>query len=240
MLKRIVPAVLLVLIAISPVLGHEGWIDKRDGELVFLYGHGQKLDPYKPEYIREAKAFDANGKAVAVEIIRHKDYASVAPKGTPAILTMLYDSGYWVKTTDGYKNIGKREAQSMQLSIVLAEKSRKDAKAILTPCETFSKPLGLFLEIVPEKDPFALKPGEQLPLKVLLEGKPVEGMAVALGATDHSQSKNLPKTDKDGKASITITDKGLQLITTKHTGPVIGDPDADTLVACSSLTFMVK
>ncbi len=100
--------------------------------------------------------------------------------------------------------------------------------------------MGLFLEIVPEKDPFKAKSGEALPLKVLLEGKPVEGLAVSLGAMPHSDAENLPKTDSNGKVSIKIDKPGLQIITTKLVKPISGDPDADTLVACSSLTFTVQ
>ncbi|AFM23459.1 DUF4198 domain-containing protein [Desulfomonile tiedjei] len=240
MYKQIVVAVVFVLFSASLLSAHEGWIENRDGELVFLYGHGQKLDPYKPEYIKEAKAIDASGKAVAVEIVRGKNHASITPNGNPAIVTMLYDSGYWVKTTDGYKNIGKREAEKSKLTVVEAQKSRKDAKSILTPCGKFSEPVGIFFEIIPGKDPFMAKIGDAFPIRVLIEGKPVEGLPISLGVTDHSQTKDLPKTDKDGWANITISEPGLQLITTKHTLPVSGDPDADILVACTSLTFLVK
>ena len=155
-------------------------------------------------------------------------------------MTMLYYSGYWVKTPDGYKNIGKREAQRQKLAIVLAEKSREDAKAILAPCENFAKPVGLFLEIVPEKDPFAAKPQENFPIKVLLEGKPIEGLAISLGSAPHSGTENLPRTDIEGKAEVKLEKTGLQVITTRLTKPISGDPDADTLVACSSLAFTVK
>jgi nickel transport protein len=240
MFRKLILMSALVLIATTSASAHDGWIEKRDGELTFVYGHDQKIDPYKPEYIREAKAFDAKGQAIPIEIVRHKDYATVAPQGNPAIVTMLYYSGYWVKTPDGYKNIGKREADSAKLQVILAEKSRKDAKTILVPCESYSKPVGLLLEIIPEKDPFTAKAGEAFPIKVLLEGQPVEGLDISLGAADHSQSKNLPKTDKDGKASVDIAKPGFQVITTRLKKPISGDPDADTLVACSSLTFAVK
>lgn len=237
--NRIFFALFLLAFALLPAFAHDGWIEKRDGQPAFFYGHAGKLDPYKPEYIREAKAFDAAGRPIDLEIIKHKDYASLAPKSDPSFVTMLYDSGYWVKTTDGYKNIGKREAQE-KYSVIEARRSRKDAKAVFAPCEIVSKPVGLFLEIIPEKDPLSVKPGDNLPVRVLLEGKPVEGLQVALGTTDHSESKDLPKTDKDGKVQIAIIKNGLQLVTTTHSYPISGDPDADIMVACSSLSFTIK
>ena len=239
MFKRIVFTAFIAFLATHLVYAHSGWIDTRDGELAFIYGHGQKVDPYKPEYVKEAKAVDATGGGLAVEIVRHKDYASLVPKGNPSIITALFDNGYWVKTPDGWKNIGKREAQDKKLSIIRADLSRKYAKAILAPCEAFSKPLGLFFEIVPEKDPLALKSGENLPIKVLLDGKPAEGLAIVVGA-EHVDSKDLPKTDIDGKVSITIGSSGLQLLTTEYKLPLTNDPEADFLYVTSSLTFTVK
>ncbi len=87
MSKKIFIAALMVSVAAALVQAHDGWIDKRDGELTFFYGHGAKIDPYKPEYIREARAFDSKGNSIPVEIVRHKDYAAITPNGDPVIVT---------------------------------------------------------------------------------------------------------------------------------------------------------
>ncbi len=97
MLRRILLTAVVLVLAPTLVLAHDGWIAKRDGALTFCYGHGGKLDPYKPEYIREAQAVDAKGNAIPVDIVRHTDYAGVSPKGNPAIVTMMYYSGYGSK-----------------------------------------------------------------------------------------------------------------------------------------------
>jgi nickel transport protein len=241
MINRIFLSALVIMSwAVTPLLAHEGWLEQRNGELMFYYGHGDKIDPYKPEYLKAAQAFDAKGGAAAAEIVKHEKHSSVATKGEPAIVTAIFDNGYWVKTTDGWKNIGKREAQG-KYQVLLSDLSRKYAKIMLRPCEIYAKPLGLFLEIVPEKDPSACRPGDDFPIRVLLQGKPLEALPISVGTADHSQSTDaLPRTDKDGRVTVKLEKPGLQLIATEHTMPNPGDPDADNLVACSSLTFTIK
>ena len=43
-----------------------------------------------------------------------------------------------------------------------------------------TRPVGLPLEIVPEKSPYDLAPNERLPVQVLYEGHPLAGATVTL------------------------------------------------------------
>jgi len=211
---------------------------QKDGGLVVVYGHGEKLEPYDPQKVKEAKALDCAGGALAVKIAKQRDGVSIASERTPAIVTAFFDNGSWVHTTEGWRNLGKSEAQG-KFSIVEARKSRKYTKALLTQCAAFSNPVGLVFEIVPQKDPFAAKPGDALPVKVLLDGKPVEGATITNGDAGHSDSKDLPKSDKDGKASVLIEKSGFQLIIASYKVPLKNDPDADALFLGATLTFGV-
>jgi len=229
----------LLFLSLQQAAAHDAWLQQTDGGVIVAYGHGAKLDPYDPQNVKNAAAFDCKGGIVPVEIEKQKAGASITFKGTPAMVTVLFDGGYGVKTTDGWKKITKREAQG-KFSIVEALKSRKYAKILLTPCETFSKPVGLFFEIVPEKDPFAVKPGEALPIRLLLEGKPIEGAVIKPGDKAPAESKEAIKTDKDGKASVVIAKPGPQLIIASYKAPLKDDPDADVLSLSTSLTFESK
>jgi nickel transport protein len=119
-------------------------------------------------------------------------------------------------------------------------RSQKCAKAFLRPTEAWSKSVGLRFEIVPEKDPLSLRPGDALPVQVLLDAKPVEGVALKIGTAGHPDPKGLPKSDKDGKVSLVIPEAGFQVIAAAIKVPRQGDPDADVLSLSSSLTFEVK
>ncbi len=239
MFKRVLFAVLLLFPTSQLVLAHDAWIVSRDGKLAVIYGHGARHDPYDPQKLKDPKGIDSKGAAVPVEIMKYKENASLVPEGNAAIVTVLLDNGYWVKTTDGWKNIPKREAQKK--STVLASlMSRKYAKTLLTRCKALAKPMGMVLEIVPEKDPFSVKPGGSLPVKVLLNGKPLEGVVMRTGDAGHSSSKKQVKTDKDGKASVPIAKPGVQAIFTSYKTPLKDDPDADDITLSASLTFDLK
>lgn len=239
MFKRVLFAILLLLSTAQIVLAHELWIEKRNGKAVLIYGHGAKVDPYDPQKVKEAKAVDIKGSAVKVEILREKESASLALAEKPAIVTAFLDRGCWLKTTDGWKNVCKRKGQG-KFSIVEAIKSRKYAKAVVDKSETFSKPMGMVFEIVPDKDPFTVKPGDTLPLQILFEGKPVDGAVVKAGDVHHSDAKKELKSNTDGKTSVVIAKPGLQKIFASYRVPLKDDPDADILSLSTSLTFETK
>lgn len=239
MFKRIIFSILLLFPATPIVLAHDTWIEKRHGELVVIYGHGQDHEAYDPANVKESKGFGPKGQAVAVKIVKRKENASLSPQGDPSIVTTLYDGGYRVRTTDGVKKMTKREVKG-KFEILEALKIQKHCKAILAPSDSWSKPLGLRFEIVPQKDPFLIKPGDALPIKVALDGKPLEGIVIRSGDGGHSEANSLPRSDKDGMANIIIEKRGFQLINAACKIPLKDDPDADILFLSTSLTFETK
>ena len=89
------------------------------------------------------------------------------------------------------------------------------------------------LDIVLLRNPFELKPGDQLPIKVFYGGKPIAGVEVE--GRDHEM---VSTTDKEGMARIRMS-KGQQLISVSHKEPIKDDPDADYLSLTATLTFEV-
>ena len=238
MFKRMLLGVLLVLLAACSVLAHDTWIDKQNGELLVLRGHGGKAEAYDSSLVKEAKGLDAKGHAVEVQIKKNKENAALLTKGDPAIAGALYDSGYWLKTTDGWKKATKREGKG-KYNIVESLKSKQYCKNFQATCSESSKPMGQRFEVIPQKDPMSAKVGDKLAIKVLFDGKPVEGAIINVGG-GHGDAKNLLKTDKSGMANVTIEKAGLQLIKAGHKIPLKDDPDADVLSLASTVTFTVK
>jgi nickel transport protein len=236
MFKRMILAVFFVLLATPLVLAHETWIEKRNGELLVLRGHGGEAEAYDPANLKEPKAFDAKGQAVEVEIVKHKENASLSAKGNPSVVGALFDSGYWLKTTDGWKKATKREGQG-KYTIVESLKSKQWCKNLLTASGENLKPMGQGFEIVPQKDPSTVRVGDKLPIKVICEGKPLEGVVVTTGGGHASDKKDPLKTGKDGMASVTIERSGLQMVKADHKIPIKDDLDADVLSLSSTMTF---
>jgi uncharacterized GH25 family protein len=100
--------------------------------------------------------------------------------------------------------------------------SEKYAKAI---CSTggvkspINKPLGHRIEIVPLKDPKDLKVGDNMPVKILFEGKPLSTYLYATYEGYHSEEEPFPitaKSDKNGIAIIKITKPGTWMFVCSH------------------------
>jgi len=239
MLKRILFAVLLLAPATQFALAHDTWIQKRDGQLLVLRGHDGAVEAYDAALIKEPKAADAKGQVVEMEIVKNKENAALSPKGNPAIVAALYDSGYWLKTTDGWKKATKREGKG-KYDIVESLKSKQWCKSVLAAGSESSKPIGQPFEVVPEKDPMTTRVGDKLLIKVIFEGKPVEGAIITTGGGHSSDTKSPLKTDKDGTASVTVEKAGFQMVKASHQIPIKDDPDADILSLAATLTYETK
>jgi nickel transport protein len=236
MFKRISFVVVMLLSAAHLALAHDTWIEKRNGEFLVLRGHGGQVEAYDPALVKEAKALDGKGQAVEMEIVKNKENAALSTKGDPVIVGALYDSGYWLKTTDGWKKATKREGKG-KYDIVESIKSKQWCKTVLGATPESFKPLGQGFEVIPQKDPTAVRAGDKLPIKVVFDGKPVEGAVVGVGGGHESDKKDPLKTDKDGIASIAIEKPGPQLIKATYTVPIKDDLDADALHMASTMTF---
>jgi uncharacterized GH25 family protein len=100
------------------------------------------------------------------------------------------------------------------------------------------KAIGLTLEIVPERDPYALGKSRNLPVRVYYEGKVLAGATVKL--TDLNSDKKpvaIIKTNASGRASFRVPDSGSWLLNVVWSKPIKGRQDADFDTIFSSLTF---
>ena len=103
----------------------------------------------------------------------------------------------------------------------------------------FDRVLGLTLEVVPEKNPYAMAPGDTLPVHLLYEGKPLSGALVAALPYDDPDRKLSARSDRDGRVSLRLPSAGVWLVEAVHMVPVSGNPNADWRSTWASLTFEV-
>ena len=98
--------------------------------------------------------------------------------------------------------------------------------------------IGLDLEIVPERDPYALGKSRHLPVRVIYDGKPLPGATVKL-TNLHSDKKPVAvvKTDSSGRAAFRVPESDAWLLNVVWTKPIKGRPNADFDTIFSSLTF---
>lgn len=229
-LKKSVSVLLLTLFLFFPasLLAHDFWIEKKDSEWLLVFGHGAKREEFDLSKVKIVKAFDLQGKEVNVTREKRPSGLLLKTDQPPSLLFAEVDNGYWSKTIYGWKNLPRRKASR----VVEANRSLFYSKTLLSWSEAASKPLSdSGLDIIPLENPFELKTGASLLIKVLYQGKPVSGAEIEGG--DHQKWST---TDKDGITKIPVK-KGYQLISVSLKEPLKNDPDADYLSITSTLTF---
>ena len=230
-ISRCAPVLLAaaILLGASAATAHDYWIEKAADGYRVVYGHGGQILTYDPAQLKQVAVFDAAGKAVPFRReLKGREWV-IKPRGPAAMVLVACDSGYWSKTIYGWKNLPKRKASR----VVEAVHSYHYAKSILAWGEAVRRPLeGVRLDLVPQQNPFALKAGDILTLAVFHGGRPLAGAVVE---RDHEK---VAVADRDGIARAPLK-KGRQLLTVERKEPLQGDPDADFMVAMTTLTFEV-
>ena len=108
----------------------------------------------------------------------------------------------------------------------------------------YQKPLGHRLEIVADADPFSLKPGATLPVRLLFDGKPLAGARIVIGSAapvTATQSK-MPgvRTDTEGRARLQLDRSGgAHYVHALHMIPATGRSDVEWDSFWATLTFGV-
>jgi ABC-type Co2+ transport system permease subunit/uncharacterized GH25 family protein len=215
----------------SDLYAHDFWIEHTGKDLVLIYGHGTQREEFEFTKVKDVKAFDHQGKPLKVQREEKEKRLLLKPSEQPAVLLVQIDDGYWSKTIYGMKNLPKRKASR----VVEASRSMSYAKALLSWNDFVQKPTGdMKLDIIPLKNPFELKAGDILPIKVLFQGTPLPGETI-----EGSEHNKVATTDKDGVATVQLI-KGYQVIKVAHKERIKDDPDADLLSVTTTLTFEVK
>ena len=217
----------------SVLYAHDFWIEHKGKDLMLIYGHGNQREEFELAKVKDIKAFDQQGKPVEVEREKKEKGKglSLKPVEQASLLIVEIDDGYWSKTIYGWKNLPKRKASR----VVEALRSVSYSKAILSWSDFVQKPTGdIKLDIIPLKNPFELKAGDSLPIKVLFQGTSLPGVIV-----EGSEHEKLATTDKDGVADVKLS-KSYQVVKVAHKERLKDDPDADYFNVTTTLSFEVK
>ena len=115
------------------------------------------------------------------------------------------------------------------------------AKAIIQAGDDLSnevtKPIGQTLEIVPERNPYALKGSEPLSVRIYYRGQPLEGASVVMETLDGAAKHGRPViTDQQGRAVFPFEKVGRWRVGVVWTQPIT-HPRAEFDTVFSTLTF---
>jgi len=230
-------ALLAGLVVASSASAHGIWLEKRRGNLDVVYAHGASDDAYKTSKFHGAWGFDKNGNKVPVQALHLESHVRLLPQGNAAVIASSLDNGYYTQKAD---KTWVNEGRSKVADAVSSGNYWKYNLAILQSGAKIPKNLSeLKLAVIPETDPTVLKAGDTLPVRVLLDGKPLAGVKITedYRNMDHQASY---ETDSNGRAKVVVRNRGLNVIAASYTQELQGHPDADKVGMESTLSFVAS
>lgn len=212
-MKRLVLSALALLAAApAPALAHDLWLEPDPAGVRAVYGHAGEGGGADRSRLFEVDAQAPGNRTVSLLDAVKPGYDTMPPLAIPPaaegarVAAARYDGGFWVKTAMGSRNTNR-------LNVPDALESRwslKFAKLVLPGAQPLGGALGHRLEIVPLADPYRLKAGEPLKVRVDLDGKPLAGAAITMGAP---KSEAAVKVETDGAGLAAIPSRpGLTLL----------------------------
>ncbi|HJQ36677.1 MAG TPA: DUF4198 domain-containing protein [Thermoanaerobaculia bacterium] len=98
-------------------------------------------------------------------------------------------------------------------------------------------PLGFTLELIPRKNPYALRANGELPIALLFREKPIANVLIVAMSKDDPEHPVRARTDSRGRATLRLTRPGFWLIKAVHMEPAPTGSGADWESWWASLTF---
>lgn len=254
-------ALLVAALAAPAVRAHDFWIEPstftpaRGQRVAVRLRVGQELRgdpvPRDPSLLQRLVAAGPSGEA-PVPGVPNTDPAGVTAFQAAGLYTIVYDSGRSPVELEAAKfETYLREEGLEKISALRARRGRSAAavKEVFSRCAKalvavsggggsgWDRVFGQRLELVTEKNPYALAPGGELPVRLLYEGKPLAGALVVALQKDRAGAKASARTDAKGRVRLELDRPGLWLIKAVHMVAAPRETGADWESFWASLTF---
>jgi uncharacterized GH25 family protein len=128
------------------------------------------------------------------------------------------------ETGKGVRELFSRHAKSLVLTGAATEAQADRA-------------LGFPLELVAERNPYVLRAGQELPVRLTFEGRPLAGALVVAFNRLKPMDKLTARSDADGRVRFNVKDKGVWLVKAVHMVAAPAEAKADWVSYWASLTF---
>lgn len=251
-------------IAISPLCAHDLWLEPatflpKSGEIVgvrLLVGQDLLGDPLPrdPALVKEFIFEDADGRKPLVGR-RGSDPAGFLRVAAPGLLVVGYSSNpsavelpaekfnQYLKD-EGLDAIAALRARRNQTAAPAHEQFARCAKSLVLSGSPRAgqgdRGLGFTLELVAERNPYTLRAGEDLPVRLTYENGPLAGALVIALNRLNPAAKVSARTDKDGRVRFRLPAGGMWLVKAVHMLPAPAGSTAEWSSYWASLTFETR
>ena len=245
----------------APLLAHDMWIEPttfspESGEIVGVRLRvGQDLlgDPLARDsaLVNQFVVEDATGRKPVIGR-DGTDPAGFLRVATPGLLVIGYRSNpsaielapekfnQYVKE-EGLDAVAALRARRNETGAKAHEVFSRCAKSLVLsglPSQAQGdRVLGFTLELIAERNPYAIRAGEELPVRLMYENRPLAGaLVVAMNRLNPSE-KLSARTDGDGRVRFQLRPGGMWLVKAVHMIPAPAGTNAEWASFWASLTF---
>lgn len=243
----------LMLLLAGPATAHDFWIEPSSfrpspGERIAVRLRvGERLQgdpvPRNPERIERFAAVGPEGVAEVVGVAGSDPAGWAVPAG-PGLHWIVFDSNHARVELAGPKFDEYLAEEGLERIRGLRKAGEGPVREIYSRCAKsllrvgegsagYDRALGLELELIPERDPYGLKPGEALPVRLLYRGEPLDGALVVALSNDGRVSART----SGGRVSLTLDRPGFWLVKAVHMVPAPEGSGAEWESLWASLTF---
>lgn len=214
-MKKIISVLSVILLVSGFAFAHSLWITMEKYQLkpgekaTYFIGYGHKYLAEESKVMNQEESYQKMFKKIVL----------VTPEGRQSVLVPVKGTGTFKVEREGvYVLCLKSERKANEPY----GPSGKYAKALIQVGDKnngFSYRCGFRIELIPLKDPYFLKAGEYLPVKVLFEGKPLSTFVYGTYAGYRPVEDAFPviaRSNKEGIARIKITSPGEWMIFVSH------------------------
>lgn len=148
--------------------------------------------------------------------------SGVAPAGNAAMVTARYDNGLWVTMPGASgKPLYYNTTKAMLPKATSAMSAIKFAKGLYGTADdqsVFKREVGHLIELIPQRNPATVKPGDKLAVLVKFNGKPLPNAGVELtdSATKTAEGQEKFKTNASGIAEVPILRGGINVVSVDY------------------------
>src|SRR5712692_10354220 len=264
MFRRLGVLVVAIALGGARLIAHDMWIvpttfSPEPGEIVGVRLRvGQDLlgDPLPrdPALVNQFVVEDASGRK-PVYGRDGADPAGLLRVAMPGLLVIGYRSNpsaielaaekfnQYVKD-EGLDAVAAQRARRNELGAAAHELFSRCAKSLVLsgpPSDgQGDRRLGFTLELVAERDPYALRAGQDLPVRLTYENRPLAGALVVAMNRLNPTEKQSARTDKNGRVRFKLRPGGMWLIKAAHMVPAPAGSNAEWSSFWASLTFELR
>jgi len=255
MIKKAVVGVVTVMIWLcfgSGAQAHIFWLlvdqdtPKINAPVQVEIGFGHKFpndEEIKAERLGSLKALGPDGKEIPLKKISTTRYEFAPPAAGIYLINAQMAPGFVTRTPQGMKMQTKKGVPDANLCFHfdMAGKTLVSAGGAHQGVEQSAKST---LEIMPLKAPHTVTAGDELPLRVLFQGKPAAGVELKAtydGWADPRDPFALKaRTDAQGEFRLKLDKPGKWLVVATHKTPYHDLEECDENLYTASLTFTAR